>query len=95
MAKLFKKLIPKFGSTHKPFTVLVEGNIGAGKSSFLFHFEKNENVDLFPEPVEKWRDVRGENLLVCFFQFVYHFLGIRVLIYPPVCKYLRIVGIDV
>ncbi|CAL4064807.1 unnamed protein product, partial [Meganyctiphanes norvegica] len=45
------------------FTVCVEGNIGSGKSTLLKHFEKYEDVEVLQEPVEKWRNVRGNNLL--------------------------------
>ena len=48
----------------KPFTVLVEGNIGCGKTTFLQHFsELTDSVEVLKEPVEKWRNVRGHNLL--------------------------------
>ncbi|KAK8749237.1 hypothetical protein OTU49_015748 [Cherax quadricarinatus] len=45
------------------FTVCVEGNIGSGKSTLLEHFSKFDDVEVLQEPVEKWRDVRGCNLL--------------------------------
>ncbi|XP_050466366.1 deoxynucleoside kinase-like isoform X1 [Cataglyphis hispanica] len=47
----------------RPFTVCVEGNIGSGKTTFLSHFKKFDNVIVFEEPVELWRDVSGTNLL--------------------------------
>lgn len=46
------------------FTVCVEGNIGSGKSTLLQYFSKYNDVEVQEEPVEKWRDVRGHNLLV-------------------------------
>ena len=46
-----------------PFTVSVEGNIGAGKSTMLKFFEQFTDVETVPEPVAKWRDLRGHNLL--------------------------------
>ncbi|KAK8749239.1 hypothetical protein OTU49_015748 [Cherax quadricarinatus] len=48
------------------FTVCVEGNIGSGKSTLLEHFSKFDDVEVLQEPVEKWRDVRGCNLLILF-----------------------------
>lgn len=48
----------------KPFTVLVEGNIGSGKTTFLEHFQQFEDITLLTEPVEEWRNLRGWNLLV-------------------------------
>lgn len=49
--------------SRRPFTVVVEGNIGSGKTTFLNHFDKFAKVDVKTEPVEKWRDVNGHNLL--------------------------------
>ena len=44
--------------------VVVEGNIGAGKTTFLQPFKKQENlVQVVTEPVEKWRNLQGHNLL--------------------------------
>lgn len=47
----------------KPFTVIIEGNIGSGKTTFLQHFEKYKDVCVLSEPVEMWRDCAGHNLL--------------------------------
>ena len=48
----------------RPFTVVVEGNIGSGKSTFLQHFQRwSSQVELLPEPVESWRNLAGHNLL--------------------------------
>jgi len=47
----------------KPFIVSIEGNIGAGKSTMLKFFEKYNDVELIPEPVAQWCDVKGHNLL--------------------------------
>jgi len=48
----------------RPFTVVVEGNIGCGKTTFLQHFNKfSDQVDIIAEPVEEWRDLKGHNLL--------------------------------
>ena len=46
------------------FTVCVEGNIGSGKTTLLDYFSKFRDVEVFPEPVDKWRNVKGLNLLV-------------------------------
>ncbi|ROT76800.1 deoxynucleoside kinase isoform X1 [Penaeus vannamei] len=45
------------------FTVSIEGNIGSGKSTLLQHFAKFNDVEVLQEPVDKWRNVRGYNLL--------------------------------
>ncbi|XP_071444600.1 deoxynucleoside kinase-like [Hetaerina americana] len=47
----------------RPFTVVVEGNIGSGKTTFINYFKKYVDVATFAEPVDKWRDVNGHNLL--------------------------------
>ncbi|XP_055622385.1 deoxynucleoside kinase isoform X3 [Toxorhynchites rutilus septentrionalis] len=57
--------LEKLGSKgNKPFTVFIEGNIGSGKTTFLNHFDKfKDRVCLLTEPVEKWRNCGGVNLL--------------------------------
>ncbi|GBP29045.1 Deoxynucleoside kinase [Eumeta japonica] len=50
-------------TNQRPFTVFVEGNIGSGKTTFLEHFQQFDDVTLFTEPVQQWRDLRGWNLL--------------------------------
>ena len=51
-------------SRSRPYTVIVEGNIGAGKTTFLQPFKKHENiVQVVTEPVDKWRNLQGHNLL--------------------------------
>ncbi|XP_023936009.1 deoxynucleoside kinase [Bicyclus anynana] len=58
------RLIHKMSAPNaKPFTVLVEGNIGSGKTTFLEHFQQFEDITLLTEPVEEWRNLRGWNLL--------------------------------
>lgn len=49
----------------KQFTIILEGNIGAGKSSLLKLFERNKNIKIltFREPLEKWTNINGINLL--------------------------------
>merc|ERR1719273_1240883 len=51
------------GAHKRPFVVSIEGNIGAGKSTMLKFFEKYSDVELIPEPVAQWCDVKGHNLL--------------------------------
>ena len=51
-------------ASRRPYTVIVEGNIGAGKTTFLQPFLKHEKiVQVCTEPVEKWRNLQGHNLL--------------------------------
>lgn len=47
----------------QPFTVFVEGNVGAGKTSFLNYFKSFDEFLVLEEPVEKWKDFHGFNLL--------------------------------
>lgn len=47
----------------RPFTIAVEGNIGAGKSTFLEHYAKVSQIEILPEPVYKWQQMGGQNLL--------------------------------
>ena len=49
----------------KTFKVAVEGNIGSGKTTLIKSFENDPNVDVWPEPVQKWRNIQGQNALVC------------------------------
>ena len=49
---------------NKPFTVVIEGNIGSGKTTLLNYFSKYRDVEVLQEPVDKWRNVDGHNLLV-------------------------------
>jgi len=54
----------QFGNpaSKKPFTIIVEGNIGSGKTTFLNHYQGSD-VSILTEPVDKWRDLNGNNLL--------------------------------
>ena len=58
-------------------TFCIEGNIGAGKSTYLHMVQSgndalalNEVVEVVPEPVELWQNVdnEGENLLQRFYE---------------------------
>lgn len=46
---------------------IIEGNIGAGKSTFLRILKENLNIQAVFEPHEKWQQVGGENLLEKFY----------------------------
>lgn len=49
----------------RQFTVSIEGNIASGKTYLLeYYSEKAENgLEVIKEPVDKWRNVNGQNLL--------------------------------
>lgn len=49
-------------------TIIVEGNIGAGKTTFLNYMARNGNVQIFPEAIEKWTNLNGINLLECMYE---------------------------
>jgi deoxyadenosine/deoxycytidine kinase len=56
-------------SSNKPKVLIVEGNIGAGKSTFLNMISKHLDVQPVYEPDQKWQNVGdGENLLDKFYQ---------------------------
>ncbi|XP_026472013.1 thymidine kinase 2, mitochondrial-like [Ctenocephalides felis] len=52
-----------FKMSKTPFRVAVEGNIGAGKSTLIDYYKSYPNVDVYPEPISSWCDVKGNNLL--------------------------------
>lgn len=47
--------------------LVIEGNVGVGKSTFLKYLQKNLNADVIYEPNELWQNVDGYNLLNQFF----------------------------
>lgn len=55
-----------FDEEGKPglLTVAVEGNIGSGKSTFLSYCTRDPAFESRFEPLEKWTNVDGINLLV-------------------------------
>lgn len=50
-------------SSSNKFTVAVEGNIGSGKTTLLDYFGRFSDVEVLQEPVERWRNMKGHNLL--------------------------------
>lgn len=47
---------------------VVEGNIGAGKSTFFQVVNKYINAQLVFEPLDRWQNISGENLLQKFYK---------------------------
>ncbi|XP_014664194.1 PREDICTED: thymidine kinase 2, mitochondrial-like [Priapulus caudatus] len=47
----------------RTFKVFVEGNIASGKSTFLNYFNHSPDIEIRTEPVEKWQNLHGHNLL--------------------------------
>lgn len=56
-------VIGSINNEDKKYTVVVEGNIGSGKSTLLKSLGKLDNIEVFPEPIEKWKNCEGINLL--------------------------------
>lgn len=48
---------------NRRFNIVVEGNIGCGKSTLLNYFKGSNDIEVVPEPVEKWCNIGGTNLL--------------------------------
>lgn len=49
--------------------IVVEGNIGSGKTTFLQQFEQMRNATTLPEPVKRWSAVGGKhNLLTMMYE---------------------------
>lgn len=46
----------------------IEGNIGAGKTTFLRVVGEHLNTQVIPEPHEAWQNINGENLLDVFYK---------------------------
>lgn len=46
----------------RPFTVVIEGNLGSGKSKSIEYFKQFENFEVFPEHIDLWRNCSGYNL---------------------------------
>merc|ERR1719187_2492083 len=49
-------------TTSRPLMIAVEGNIASGKSTFLDLLAERPEVAVFPEPVDRWTNVGGQNL---------------------------------
>ncbi|XP_068909116.1 deoxynucleoside kinase-like [Tenebrio molitor] len=61
----FRRLLSTmhWSTLNRPCTISVEGNIGSGKTTFLNHIERFGNATVFAEPLHKWRNCQGHNLL--------------------------------
>ena len=54
----------------RSLSIIVEGNIGAGKSTFLKMVNDYLDLQIVYEPHEQWQDVGGENVLDHFYKFI-------------------------
>ena len=61
---------------YKPFTILVEGNIGSGKTTLIDSLKNIPNLELLTERIADWKNVGGHNLfnLVYTGGLKYHYL---------------------
>uniref|UniRef100_A0A493U1Y5 Thymidine kinase 2 n=1 Tax=Anas platyrhynchos platyrhynchos TaxID=8840 RepID=A0A493U1Y5_ANAPP len=48
--------------------ICIEGNIASGKTTCLDYFAQTTNIEVLTEPVNKWRNVRGHNILGLMYQ---------------------------
>jgi deoxyadenosine/deoxycytidine kinase len=51
----------------KSTMLIIEGNVGVGKSTFLKYLQEHLDADVIFEPNELWQNVDGHNLLEQFF----------------------------
>lgn len=58
---VYGKIFPS--RTHGQKTIIIEGNIGAGKTSLANWMRHNNNYLVILEPLERWQDLNGFNLL--------------------------------
>ncbi|CAN9500179.1 unnamed protein product [Ophioblennius macclurei] len=71
--RLISAGIQRTGKLHwngdeKKAVICIEGNIASGKTTCLEYFSKTCNIEVLPEPVSKWRNVRGHNPLALMYQ---------------------------
>ncbi|XP_066493070.1 thymidine kinase 2, mitochondrial [Tiliqua scincoides] len=52
----------------KKTVICIEGNIASGKTTCLDYFAKNTNIEVLTEPVSKWRNIHGHNILGLMYQ---------------------------
>ncbi|KAM6065431.1 thymidine kinase 2, mitochondrial [Theristicus caerulescens] len=48
--------------------ICIEGNIASGKTTCLDYFAQTTSIEVLTEPVTKWRNVRGHNILGLMYQ---------------------------
>ena len=56
----------------RPLTIAFEGNIGSGKSTLMkaiaATLKHSVSIEVFLEPIEKWKNCDGHNLLSLFYK---------------------------
>ncbi|XP_041318788.1 thymidine kinase 2, mitochondrial isoform X1 [Pyrgilauda ruficollis] len=48
--------------------ICIEGNIASGKTTCLDYFAQTTSIEVLKEPLTKWRNVRGHNILALMYQ---------------------------
>lgn len=48
--------------------IAFEGNIASGKTTLTTWLTQNENIHVYPEPLDEWRSINGFNILEAFYQ---------------------------
>ncbi|XP_042677268.1 thymidine kinase 2, mitochondrial isoform X2 [Centrocercus urophasianus] len=61
----YKRLIKE---DDKKTVICIEGNIASGKTTCLDYFAQTTSIEVLTEPVSKWRNVRGHNILGLMYQ---------------------------
>lgn len=66
---VIQQLVEHAKAKNQPRTIIVEGNIGSGKTTFLNYLKKFQSeMCLLEEPVQKWQNFNGTNLLGEFYR---------------------------
>ncbi|XP_071612791.1 thymidine kinase 2, mitochondrial isoform X4 [Heliangelus exortis] len=52
----------------RKMVICIEGNIASGKTTCLDYFAQTTSIEVLTEPVAKWRNVRGHNILGLMYQ---------------------------
>jgi deoxyadenosine/deoxycytidine kinase len=61
---------------NKKFTVLIEGNIGSGKSHFIDLLRDTPKIKTFNEPLNEWENLHGVNLFTKYYSQPKKYSGI-------------------
>ena len=57
-----------YNSSNNNRLLILEGNIGAGKSTFLKILGEEFDLEIVPEPTDKWQKIGDDNLLNLFYK---------------------------
>lgn len=67
MLRILTNISSRITSRRKK-TIIIEGNIAAGKTTLTKWLSENKKVQIFPEPIEDWHSLSGFNILEAFYQ---------------------------